>query len=404
MSVGQPSFGELVKRARQAAGLTQQALASRAGLSGRVISDLERQVQHTPRPATVRLLVEALPISASERAFLTQVATGAGNDVGQLAPGPVSGAPSLVDRVSERAALESLLTTGPASLFFEGEPGIGKTRMLDEAARLGVQHGWRVLRASAATSAIHAAQDPVIAAMRRDIRTRSTVELRHSLSACQSLVHVLPELLELGTLTPPALAPDANLVARDVSRYLRTIAGPNGTLLLLDDLHCADAQQLEPLTHIIELGSSTRIAVVGTGRSSYGGREPYVHKLLGRLVSRQMARHVVLPPLSTFAANELFSSRKVPSPSDCVPGHQANCLRDCGGVPLYLVSVAETREADVPWIVREHVLERVHMLSHADVVLQSVVVADERATLLLIAVMAGGAEAQVLEVLEAACR
>ncbi len=35
-------FGRLLKRFRRAAGLSQEALAARAGVSGRTISDLER--------------------------------------------------------------------------------------------------------------------------------------------------------------------------------------------------------------------------------------------------------------------------------------------------------------------------------------------------------------------------
>ena len=118
MSLSQPSFGEMLKRARRAAGLTQEALATRAGLSGRVISDLERHVQHAPRPATVRLLVEALPISASERAFLIELATASSVDASlQVTEAAAPRAPTMVDRVSERSTLEALLSGGPATLF-----------------------------------------------------------------------------------------------------------------------------------------------------------------------------------------------------------------------------------------------------------------------------------------------
>lgn len=40
----QATFGNLLRRARRSAGLTQEALAERAGLSARAISDLERGV------------------------------------------------------------------------------------------------------------------------------------------------------------------------------------------------------------------------------------------------------------------------------------------------------------------------------------------------------------------------
>ena len=49
------AFGSLLRRYREAASLTQEALAERARLSARAISDLERGVKHTPRHDTVAL-------------------------------------------------------------------------------------------------------------------------------------------------------------------------------------------------------------------------------------------------------------------------------------------------------------------------------------------------------------
>jgi predicted ATPase/transcriptional regulator with XRE-family HTH domain len=53
-------FGELLRRQRRAAGLTQEELAARAGLSARGIADLERGARRTPRRDTVAMLVRAL--------------------------------------------------------------------------------------------------------------------------------------------------------------------------------------------------------------------------------------------------------------------------------------------------------------------------------------------------------
>jgi membrane protein implicated in regulation of membrane protease activity/DNA-binding XRE family transcriptional regulator len=63
-----PSFGELLKRHRLAAGLTQEALAERARLSVRAISDLERGLHRTPQRDTAQLLAEALQLSPQDRA------------------------------------------------------------------------------------------------------------------------------------------------------------------------------------------------------------------------------------------------------------------------------------------------------------------------------------------------
>src|SRR5215218_9973407 len=66
--------GELLRHHRIAAALSQEALAERAGLSVRAIGDLERGIHQVPRLETVRLLADALALSATERAALLAAA------------------------------------------------------------------------------------------------------------------------------------------------------------------------------------------------------------------------------------------------------------------------------------------------------------------------------------------
>ncbi|HLW03222.1 MAG TPA: helix-turn-helix transcriptional regulator [Ktedonobacterales bacterium] len=61
-------FGALLRQHRILAGLTQEALAERAGMSRDAISALERGVNQTPQPGTLDLLAEALQLSAAEEA------------------------------------------------------------------------------------------------------------------------------------------------------------------------------------------------------------------------------------------------------------------------------------------------------------------------------------------------
>src|SRR5436309_7357908 len=68
------SFGDLLRRSRLAAGLTQEELAAQAGLSVRGLSDLERGARLAPRRETVQLLAEALQLSAAERTRLESAA------------------------------------------------------------------------------------------------------------------------------------------------------------------------------------------------------------------------------------------------------------------------------------------------------------------------------------------
>ena len=61
------AFGELLRRFRHSAGLTQEELAERASLSARAISDLERGLKYRPRKDTVQLLADALELTGVDR-------------------------------------------------------------------------------------------------------------------------------------------------------------------------------------------------------------------------------------------------------------------------------------------------------------------------------------------------
>ncbi len=60
-------FAQLLRRARRDAGLSQEELAARAGLSARAISALERGVNRAPRRDTLDMLADALRLDAAER-------------------------------------------------------------------------------------------------------------------------------------------------------------------------------------------------------------------------------------------------------------------------------------------------------------------------------------------------
>src|SRR5579859_3382790 len=82
------TFGELLRRARVAAGLTQEELAERAHLSARAISDLEGGARRAPYKDTVRLLAEALGLDAQERMRLEAAARRRGKPAVAMPPAP----------------------------------------------------------------------------------------------------------------------------------------------------------------------------------------------------------------------------------------------------------------------------------------------------------------------------
>ena len=68
------AFGDVLRRYRVAAGLTQEELAERAHLSARGISNLERGVRRLPQRGTAELLADALGLRDAERAAARKAA------------------------------------------------------------------------------------------------------------------------------------------------------------------------------------------------------------------------------------------------------------------------------------------------------------------------------------------
>jgi predicted ATPase/DNA-binding XRE family transcriptional regulator len=149
------SFGEVLRHHRLAAGLSQQALAERAGLSVDAISALEAGRRGGVRLETARRLAEGLALAGEDRAlFLAAARPGgpalprstapapAGPPGHLLPPSPVapSSAPPTVHDVLPRRsgaligrehAVATLveLVRHAALLTLVGPPGVGKTRL-----------------------------------------------------------------------------------------------------------------------------------------------------------------------------------------------------------------------------------------------------------------------------------
>jgi transcriptional regulator with XRE-family HTH domain len=118
------SFGARLRRLRDAAGLTQEELASRAGLSSDAVSRLERGQRKHPYPHTVRALANALDLSEDQRNALIASAPKRAGTIFTSPPGredPVPMMPMLptplIGRERDTAAVRSLLQRGDARLI-----------------------------------------------------------------------------------------------------------------------------------------------------------------------------------------------------------------------------------------------------------------------------------------------
>ena len=141
LAIGVGRFGVLLQQQRRAAGLSQEELAERAGLSRRGISDLERGARRAPYPATVRRLAGALGLGAAALDALLAAAQPLSLTALQSVGTPATEVPrlpeplsSFVGRQREVGEVRHLLETCRL-LTLVGPGGIGKTRLALEVAR-----------------------------------------------------------------------------------------------------------------------------------------------------------------------------------------------------------------------------------------------------------------------------
>ncbi|MCA1722672.1 MAG: tetratricopeptide repeat protein [Thermomicrobia bacterium] len=127
-----PPFASLLRALREQAGLTQEELAERAGLSADAIGLLERGERRRPQRYTVDRLAAALAVAGDERARFVAAARAAASQpqAQTAAAGLPAPATPFFGRDDELAALIGILAPPGARLVtLTGPGGVGKTRL-----------------------------------------------------------------------------------------------------------------------------------------------------------------------------------------------------------------------------------------------------------------------------------
>lgn len=135
------SFGQLLRRHRKAAGLTQEELAERAHLSVRAISDLERGQRTVPQRETVELLARALDLPYDQLEGAVDRRRGPPLSQVMKHRAPALPLTPLVGREREEAIASHLLVRdGVRLLTLVGPGGVGKSRLALQVAAAAEGH------------------------------------------------------------------------------------------------------------------------------------------------------------------------------------------------------------------------------------------------------------------------
>ena len=299
-----PTCGQLLQRYRVLAGLTQEELAERAGYSGNYIGKLEQDQRELPAAAADRLAA-VLGLADQDRAALR--AARERRQGGRELPARL-----LAGRDAEMAQIRQFLAgAGPPVLLLAGEPGMGKTRLLEEAASRAAGGGWGVARGGC----LRRAQDayaPLSGALDDALQRLPDGQRAEALRQAGRVDLLLPELAPPGGPgpgeggAPAGVQPEQQrrLLVSSAGRLLRALAGPAGTLLVLDDLHWAGPDAVDLLAALLAAAGSPPLRVIGAYRDSETPAR--LDEFVADLARASLVRVLPLGPLTDADAGRLL--------------------------------------------------------------------------------------------------
>ncbi|MFD4510695.1 ATP-binding protein [Streptomyces sp. NPDC058457] len=293
------------------------ALVGVLGAAGRQAEALSVFGQVRDRLADELGIVPGEALQEAHRRILTQPPASPLVRAADLEAGWTTGAASLIGRSGELATLrqvvERALAGGTAIGVVEGEPGAGKTRLLEEAAavagRLGALTVWGSCLEGDGTPAMWPWE-------------QALGQVVWSLPAAASeqwLTGGLGSLLAPGDEAVREL-PDGNAQFRLFEQVVALVAQASArrpTLLILDDLQWADATSLQLLQHLAgRLPRGT--AVIGALRDRAPALGPDLSRVLAAASRRPGHRRFRLGPLGLADVTALIRHEAGQDPDDAV--------------------------------------------------------------------------------------
>jgi DNA-binding NarL/FixJ family response regulator len=211
----------------------------------------------------------------------------------------------MVGRDGELGRLLALLDDAEAGrsvvALVSGDAGVGKTRLISEVTRLAARRGFTVLSGQCAELGDSVPYLPLADALRG---AAQSMAVRDALSSRPALSRLLPEGGE-----GPIIDSDRSGLARQqmfggVLGLLAELAAATPVLLVLEDLHWADASTRDLVTFLSRMLHRERVALIGSYRTDDLHRRHPMRPVVAELLRLPSVIAVDLAPLTPSALAE----------------------------------------------------------------------------------------------------
>jgi DNA-binding NarL/FixJ family response regulator len=240
-----------------------------------------------------------------------------------------------------RSALAEALDGHGRLVLISGEPGIGKSTL---AEAVTVEAAIRGMRASAIRVPETVGVPPYwvwTELLRRTVRSAVLESEVARTSRWRILGRILPELT-VSDGEPPLVAAEANDVERfrladEVASVILDAARVSGVVIVIDDLHAADASSIEVLAHIAGRVGASRLLIIAAHRDALGDVSPALQLMLAQ-VSRQ--RSTLRIPLTAFDVTAVRTQLAAIIGRDIGSALATSVHARTGGNPFFTAEVA----------------------------------------------------------------
>jgi DNA-binding CsgD family transcriptional regulator len=216
---------------------------------------------------------------------------------------------TLVGRSAELARLRALLddaASGAVAALVGGDAGVGKSRLVSEVTTIAAGQGFTVLCGQCAEIGDSVPYLPFADA----IRTASP-DVEAAVKARPVLARLLPDGGEGGYPETDRAALTRQQMFGTVLGLLAELSARAPVLLVLEDLHWADASTRDLLTFLLRMLHGERVAIIGTYRTDDLHRRHPLRPVLADLNRLPTVISLQLGPLSASALTELLFSISV---------------------------------------------------------------------------------------------